>query len=124
VSSGSLKVGPKSVGADPGPTAAWLLSVGMEAVELLRGDPATARISDRAATRTLLDAIRDVSDRPHFGEFKAIEAHAARRGDLPRGVIRALAIALLDKMRWENATITSIVQHRRNAGAAEPTLEP
>jgi hypothetical protein len=105
-------------------TAAWLLSVGVEPVELLRGDPATVRIFDRAAARTLLDAIRDVSDRPAFGEFKAIEAHAAPRGDLPRGVMRALAIALLDKMRRENATITSIVRHRRNAGAAEPTLEP
>jgi hypothetical protein len=53
-----------------------------------------------------------MSDRPAFGEFKAIERHAAR-GELPRGVIRPLAIALLDKMRQENATITKIVQHRR-----------
>jgi hypothetical protein len=38
---------------------------------------------------------------------------AAARGQLPRGVLRALAIALLDKMRRENATISQIVQHRR-----------
>jgi hypothetical protein len=94
-------------------TAAWLLSLGVEPVELMRGEPATVRIFDRAASRALLDAIRNVSDRPAFGEFKAIEIHAAARGELPRGVIRALAIALLDKMRQENATITKIVQHRR-----------
>ncbi len=94
-------------------TAAWLLSVGVEPIELLRGEPAAVRIFDRAASRALLDAIRDMSDRPAFGEFKAIEIHAAARGELPRGVIRALAIALLDKMRQENATITKIVQHRR-----------
>jgi hypothetical protein len=94
-------------------TAAWLLSVVVEPTELLRGEPAAVRIFDRAASRTLLDAIRDMADRPAFGEFKAIEIHAAARGELPRGVIRALAIALLDKMRQENATITKIVQHRR-----------
>jgi hypothetical protein len=94
-------------------TAAWLLSVGVEPIELLRGEPAAVRIFDRAASRTLLEAIRDMSDRPAFGQFKAIEIHAAARGELPRGVIRALAIALLDKMRQENATITKIVQHRR-----------
>ena len=105
-------------------TAAWLISVGVDPVELLRGDPATVRIFDRAAARTLLDAIRDVSGRPAFGEFKAIETHAAPRGELPRGVIRALAIALLDKMRRENATITNIVQHRRNTGAAMLGVEP
>ena len=105
-------------------TAAWLLSVGVEPVELLRGDPDIVRIFDRAASRALLDAIREISDRPVFGEFKAIEAHAVRRGELPRGVMRALAIALLDKMRQENATITSIVQHRRNSGAAKLTAEP
>jgi hypothetical protein len=103
-------------------TAVWLLSVGIEPVELLRGEPAAVRIFYRAASRTLLDAIREVSDRPAFAEFKAIEAHA--RGELPRGVIRALAIALLDKMRRENATITEIVRHRRNAGAAKLTAEP
>jgi hypothetical protein len=103
-------------------TAVWLLSVGIEPVELLRGEPATVRIFDKAASRTLLDAIREVSDRPAFSEFKAIQAHA--RGELPRGVIRALAIALLDKMRQENATIGKIVQHRRNAGAAKLTVEP
>jgi len=97
----------------PPSTADWLLSVGVEPIELLRGEPAAVRIFDRAASRTLLDAIRDMSDRPAFGEFKAIEIHAAARGELPRGVIRALAIALLDKMRQENATITKIVQHRR-----------
>jgi hypothetical protein len=102
-------------------TAVWLLSVGIEPVELLRGEPAAVRIFYRAASRTLLDAIREVSDRPAFAEFKAIEAHA--RGELPRGVIRALAIALLDKMRRENATITEIVQHRRNSGAAKLTAE-
>jgi hypothetical protein len=97
----------------PQSAVAWLLSVGVEPVELLRGDPATVRIFDRAASRTLLDAIRDISGRPAFGEFKAIEMHATARGQLPRGVIRALAIALLDKMRRENATISKIVQHRR-----------
>jgi hypothetical protein len=71
------------------------------------------RIFDRAASRALLDAIRDISDRPAFGEFKPIEIRAAAGGQLPRGVIRALAIALLDKMRRENATISNIVQHRR-----------
>jgi hypothetical protein len=71
----------------------------------------------------VLDAIRSVSDRPAFAEFKAIEARAATRAELPRAVIRALAIALLDKMRRENATITKIVQHRRNAGAAKLTVE-
>jgi hypothetical protein len=105
-------------------TAVWLLSVGVEPVELLRGDPATVRIFNRAASRALLDAIREVSDRPAFAEFKAIEIHAAAHGELPRGIIRTLAIALLDKMRRENATITDIVQHRRNAGAAKPTAEP
>lgn len=105
-------------------TAAWLLSVGVEPVELLRGDPAIVRIFDRAASRTLLDAIREISDRPVFGEFKSIGVHAAPRGELPRGVMRALAIALLDKMRQENATITSIVQHRRNSGVAKLTVEP
>jgi hypothetical protein len=94
-------------------TAAWLLSVEVEPVELLRGDPAAVRLFDRAASRALLDAIRDISGRPAFGEFKAIEIRAAARGQLPRDVIRALAIALLDKMRQENATITKIVQHRR-----------
>jgi hypothetical protein len=94
-------------------TAAWLLSVGVEPIELLRGEPAAGRIFDRVALRALLDAIRDMSDRPAFAEFKAIEIHAAARGELPRGVIRPLAIALLDKMRQENATITKIVQHRR-----------
>src|SRR5436305_1807989 len=61
----------------------------------------------------LLDTIRDISDRPAFGEFKPIEIRAAARGELPRGITRALAIALLDKMREESATITKIVQHRR-----------
>ena len=106
------KAGGKSAQLPPS-TAAWLLSVGVEPSELLRGDPAAVRIFDRAASSTLLDAIRDISDRPAFGEFKAIEIHAATRGELPRGVIRALAIALLDKMRRENATIGKIVQHRR-----------
>ena len=105
-------------------TLVWLLSVGVEPAELLRGDPATVRVFNRAASRTLLDAIREVSDRPAFAEFKAIELQLAVRGELPRGVIRALAIALLDKMRRENATITDIVQHRRNAGAAKLTAEP
>ena len=93
--------------------AAWLLSVGVEPGELLRGEPATVRVFDRAALRTLLDAIRDISDRPAFGEFKPIEIRVAARGELPRGITRALAIALLDKMREESATITKIVQHRR-----------
>ncbi len=105
-------------------TLVWLLSVGVERAELLRGDPATVRVFNRAASRTLLDAIREVSDRPAFAEFKAIELQLAVRGELPRGVIRALAIALLDKMRRENATITDIVQHHRNAGAAKLTAEP
>ena len=95
------------------PTAAWLLSVGVEPSELLRGEPAAVRIFDRAASRALLDTIRDISDRPAFGEFKPIEIRAAARGELPRGITRALAIALLDKMREESATITKIVQHRR-----------
>ena len=101
-------------GAQLGPsTAAWLLSVGVEPSELMNGEPAAVRIFDRAASRALLDAIRDVSDRPAFGEFKPIGIRAAARGQLPRGVLRALAIALLDKMRRENATISQIVQHRR-----------
>ena len=102
-------------GAQLGPsTAAWLLSVGIEPSELLNGEPAAVRIFDRAASRRLLDAIREVSDRDRrFGEFKPIEIRAAARGQLPRGVLRALAIALLDKMRQENATISKIVQHRR-----------
>jgi hypothetical protein len=94
-------------------TAVWLLSIGVEPSELLRGEPAAVRIFDRAASRALLDAIRDISDRPAFGEFKPIGIRAAVRGELPRGVTRALAIALLDKMREESATITKIVQHRR-----------
>ena len=94
-------------------TAAWLLSFGVEPSELLNGEPAAVRIFDTAASRALLGAIRDVSDRPAFGEFKPIEIHAAARGQLPRDVIRTLAIALLDKMRRENATISKIVQHRR-----------
>jgi hypothetical protein len=97
----------------PPSTAAWLLSVGVEPVELLRGDPGNSKIFDRAASRVLLDAIGKISGRPAFGEFKAIEMHAAARGLLPRDVIRAVAIALLDKMRRENATISQIVQHRR-----------
>ena len=105
-------------------TATWLLSVGVEPVELLRGDPASTRIFDKAASRTLLDAIRAVSDRPAFAEFTAIELQLAARGALPRGVIRALAIALLDKMRRESAAITDIVQHRRNVGPAKPTVAP
>ena len=105
-------------------TVAWLLSLGIEPVELLRGDPAALRIFNRAASRTLLDAIREVSDRPAFAEFKTIELHAASRGELPRGVIRALAVALLDKMRLENKTITDIVRHRRNAGVANLTVVP
>ena len=97
---------------------------GSSQLELLRGDPAAVRIFNKAASRTLLDAVRNVSDRPAFAEFKAIELQLAVRGELPRGVIRALAIALLDKMRRENATITDIVQHRRNAGATKLTAEP
>jgi hypothetical protein len=108
----------------PPSTLAWLLSVGVEPAELLRGEPAAVRVFDRAASRTLLDAIRDVSDRPNFAEFKAIGAHSAARGELPRGVIRVLAITLLDKMRRENSTITNIVRHRRNAGAAKLTVAP
>jgi hypothetical protein len=34
-----------------------------------------------------------------------------------------LAIALVDKMSRENSTISDIVQHRRNAGTAKPTVE-
>jgi hypothetical protein len=94
-------------------TVAWLLSVGIEPSELLHGEPTAVRIFDRAASRALLDAIRDISDRPAFGEFKPIGIRAAVRGELPRGVTRALAIALLDKMREQSATITKIVQHRR-----------
>jgi hypothetical protein len=105
-------------------TAVWLLSVGVEPVDLLRGEPAAVRIFDRAASRAVLDAIRSVSDRPAFAEFKAIEARAARGGELPRAVIRALAIALLDKMSRENSTISDIVQHRRNVGPAKPTVAP
>jgi hypothetical protein len=104
--------------------AVWLLSVGVEPLELLRGDPAAVRIFNKAASRALLDAVRNVSERPAFAEFKAIELQLAVRGELPRGVIRALAIALLDKMHRENATITDIVQHRRNTGAAKLTAEP
>ncbi len=107
------KVGGGEGAQIPPSTAVWLLSVGVKPVELLRGDPATSKIFDRAASRALLDAIREISDRPAFGEFKAIEIHAAARGQLPRDVIRSLAIALLDKMRRENATISKIVQHRR-----------
>ncbi len=110
--------GGKSVQFRPS-TTAWLVSVGVEPVELLRGEPAAVGIFDRAALRALLDAIRSVSDRPAFAQFKAIEAHEAPRGELPRGVIRSLAIALLDKMRRENATIANIVQHRRGPGAAQ-----
>jgi hypothetical protein len=102
----------------------WLLSVGVEPAELRRGDPATVRIINRAASRILLDAIRGVSDRPAFAEFKAIELQLAARGELPGGVIRALAIALLAKTRRENATTTDIVQHRRNVGPAKPTVAP
>jgi hypothetical protein len=104
-------------------TAAWLLSVGVDPVDLLRGDPAAMRVLNRGASRAVLDAIRYVSDRPAFGEFKAIEVRAGSGGELPRSVVRALAIALLDKMRRENATITNIVQHRRNAGTAPLRVE-
>ncbi len=128
LSKAGSKVGSKADGgkeAQLRPSAAvWLLSLGVEPLELLRGDPAAVRIFNKAASRTLLDAVRNVSERPAFAEFKAIERQLAVRGELPRGVIRAFAIALLDKMRRENATITDIVQHRRNAGAAKPTAEP
>ena len=62
------------------------------------------RIFKKAASLTVLDAIRSVSDRPGFREFKAIEAHAPGRGALP-SVVRAVAIALLDKVNRDNAIV-------------------
>src|SRR5207237_1939330 len=41
-------------------TVAWLLSVGVEPVELLRGDPAIVPTFNRIASRTLLDAIHEI----------------------------------------------------------------
>ncbi len=103
-------------------TIVWLLSVGVEPSKLLRGDPGAVRTFEKAASLAVLDAIRSWSDRPGFREFKAIEAHAAanptERGALPPAVVRAVAIAMLDKMRRENTTIANIVQHRRGPGAA------
>jgi hypothetical protein len=100
--------------------AAWLLSVGVEPAELLRGDPSAVRIFNKAAWRAVLDAIRHFSDRPGFAQFKAIEIHAAPRDELPSEVLRAVAIALLDKMRRENAMIAKIVRHRRDPNSVQP----
>jgi hypothetical protein len=96
-------------------TAVWLLSVGVEPIGLVRGDPGAVRIFNNAASRAVLDAVREVSDRPGFREFKAIETRAGSRGDLPRSVVRAVAIALLDKMNGESAVASSVARHRRSA---------
>jgi hypothetical protein len=101
-------------------TAGWLHSVGVDPDALRRGDPAAAHAFNKSASRIVLDAIRHLSGRPGFGEFKAIEAHAGTRGELSRAVVRALAIALLDKMGREITTIADIIQHRRSVAAAPP----
>jgi hypothetical protein len=93
-------------------TAVWLMSVGVEPSELLRGDAGAVRIFKEAASLAVLGAIRSLSDRPGFHEFKAIEAHAAGRGALPSAVVRAVAIAMLDKIKRDNA-ITARIGGRR-----------
>jgi hypothetical protein len=107
-----------------GPSAvSWLNSLGVDPARLLLGDPAVVRSLNRHASRVVLEAIRSVSSRPAYGEFKAIDAKAGTPGELPPAVIRAVAAALLDKMRRETATIADIVQHRRGVGATRPTAE-
>ena len=104
-------------------TAAWLLSVGVEPARLLRGDGGAVRIFEHAGFRAVLDAIREVSDRPSFREFKVIATRAAAHGELPRAVLRAVAIALLDKMNQENTSSAKIVQRLRDAAKPQPAAE-
>ena len=70
----------------------------------------------------VLYTIRSVSSRPPYREFQAIERNAGRRGELPPGVIRELALALKEKMRQENATIANIVQHGRSSSVGRSIL--
>jgi hypothetical protein len=96
-------------------TAAWLESAGIAPAGLLLADPATVRMFNKVAMDVVLDTIRGVSSRPPYREFQAIERNAGRRGELPPGMTRELALALKEKMRQENATIANIVQHRRSS---------
>jgi hypothetical protein len=96
-------------------TMAWLKSVGVDPAGLLRADPATVRAFRKIAARIVLDTIHSVSHRAQYREFQAIERNAGRRGELPLGVTRELALALKEKMRQENATIAHIVQHSRRS---------
>ena len=49
--------------------------------------------------------------------------NANLRGELRPTVLRDVASALVERMRRENATIISIVQHRRGASAGGPIAE-
>lgn len=102
-------------------TASWLISVGVDPTGLFLGEPTAVRVFNRNASRIVLEAVRETSSRSAYREFKAIEAHARTHGELQPDIARALAIALLDKMRQENKTITDILQHRRSAAAARPS---
>jgi hypothetical protein len=103
-------------------TVAWLKSVGVAPAELRLADPVTVRMFNRIAMGVVLDTIRSVSNRPQYREFQAIERNAGRRGELPPGVTRELALALKEKMRQENATIANIVQHGRSSSVGRSIL--
>jgi hypothetical protein len=100
--------------------ASWLKSAGVDRTALLRADQTAGRLFNKDATRLVLDTIRQVSSRPAYREFKAIENNADRQGGLPPAVIREVAMALVETMRRESATIIDIVRHRRNSGAGKP----
>jgi hypothetical protein len=119
----SFKTGAGS-GAQLGPsTADWLSSVGVDPAELLAADPNAVRIFDKSATKLVLETIHGLTIRTAYREFKAIENSARARDALRPAIIRDVASALVEKIRRENATITTIVRHRRSADRGRPTAD-
>lgn len=104
-------------------TSAWLNSLGIDPTELLLARPAALQLFNENAVRLVRDTIRRLAGRPAYREYGSIESEAGAGRELRPIVIRDVASALLGKMRRENATILSIVRHRRSAGAGRPNVD-
>lgn len=92
--------------------ATWLASAGIDPDALVRADPAALKAFERSGARLVTETVRSLATRPAYRELKPLGGSA-----LQRSVVRDIALALVAKMRRENATITAVVRHRRGAGS-------
>ncbi len=96
--------------------AAWLKSINVDPQKLSLADPAEVERMRKASTQAIFSAIRGVSNRPAYQEFKMLE-QAMPNPDLQPEANRAIASSLLGAMNWENAMFKSWDQSRRQTGS-------